>query len=136
MLDGKANARVVDLALRRALELSRAPDWCKRLPDLGAGWVTVEALAISVLCALAAKNVREAIAAAVNPGGDSDSTGTIAGNIVGTLHGPEPLPGEWVDQVELRDVIRTLAEDLAAVADRRADRTQMVERMWDRYPGW
>ena len=69
MLPRGAKAGEVRDALRRAVDLSRAPDWRRRLPELGAGWVAEEALAISVLCALAAKDAREAIVAAVNHDG-------------------------------------------------------------------
>lgn len=131
LLDGKADAHEVDHALGQAVEMSRSPDWRVRLTELGGGWVAEEALAISVLCALAASGSREAIIAAVNHSGDSDSTGAITGNIVGALRGPASLPREWVDQVELRDVIETLSEDLAALLEQRVD----PEDLRDRYPG-
>ena len=49
---------------------------------------------------------------AVNHGGDSDSTGSITGNILGTLFGKEAIPGRWLDQLELRDEIETVAVDM------------------------
>jgi ADP-ribosyl-[dinitrogen reductase] hydrolase len=136
MLPGGREASEVRDALRRAVDLSRAPDWRGRLPELGAGWVAEEALAISILCALAAKDAREAIVAAVNHGGDSDSTGAIVGNIVGTIGGAAALPAEWTEQVELRDVIETLSRDLVAILDERHDEEALAEQMSDRYPGW
>lgn len=81
---------------------------------------------------LAASDTREAIIAAVNHGGDSDSTGAITGNIVGALRGTTSLPREWTDQVELGDVIHTLAEDLTTVLEGSVD----PDELWDRYPGW
>jgi ADP-ribosylglycohydrolase len=101
------------------------------LPRLGKGWVAEEALAIAVLCALAAESPREAIIAAVNHDGDSDSTGSITGNIVGTMHGVAALPKEWIERVELRDVTETLADDFTKVLEGRAD----PEEMWEWYPG-
>lgn len=132
MLESKTGSNEVHMALGRALALSRMPDWRDRLPELGGGWVADEALAISVLCALAASDTREAIIAAVNHGGDSDSTGAITGNIVGALRGTTSLPREWTDQVELGDVIHTLAEDLTTVLEGSVD----PDELWDRYPGW
>jgi ADP-ribosylglycohydrolase len=85
--------------------VSRNQDWRDRLSELGAGWVAEEALGISVLCALAASTPEEAIIAAVNHSGDSDSTGSITGNIVGAIHGATSLPTAWIEAVELRDVI-------------------------------
>ena len=118
-------------ALKNAIQLSRQPDWRKRLSELGQGWVAEEALAISVLCALAAQSTEEAIVAAVNHSGNSDSTGAITGNIMGALHGSQSLPRTWVEGVELRDVIQTLADDLTSVVEGRAD----PDALWDRYPG-
>jgi ADP-ribosyl-[dinitrogen reductase] hydrolase len=135
MVSGGREAGEVREALGRAVDLSRAPDWRRRLPELGAGWVAEEALAISVLCALAAKDPREAIIAAVNHGGDSDSTGAIAGNIVGTIGGSAAIPSEWTEKVELRDVIETLSRDLVAIVSGNGDEA-LAEQMWDRYPGW
>jgi len=131
LLAGKPDAGEVQSALERACDISRESNWSKRLPELGAGWVAEEALAIAVLCALAARSPEDAIVAAVNHGGDSDSTGAITGNIVGAFYGPDALPRAWVDAVELRDVILQLAEDLTAVVEGKAD----AEKLWGRYPG-
>ncbi len=54
---------------------------------------------------------------AVNHGGDSDSTGAITGNLLGTLWGVAAIPERWL-ALELRAEIETLAlELLAATAD-------------------
>lgn len=127
----EGDATEVRDALVQALRLARQPDWRSRLPELGAGWVAEEALAISVLCAIAGSSPEDAIVTAVNHDGDSDSTGAITGNLVGTAHGPAALPGRWLEAVELTDVIETLAADFAAVLEGRAD----AEELWDRYPG-
>ncbi|MER8434213.1 ADP-ribosylglycohydrolase family protein [Mesorhizobium caraganae] len=132
LLKTSPGAHEVENALRLALRLSEAADWRERLHDLGGGWVAEEALAISVLCALATDNSREAIISAVNHSGDSDSTGSITGNLVGAWYGPAALPNEWVDQVELRDVIEILGRDLATVLEGEFD----SDMLWERYPGW
>jgi ADP-ribosylglycohydrolase len=51
---------------------------------------------------------------AVNHGGDSDSTESLAGNLLGLIHGRRGIPSEWLDQLELRDVIARVAEHLWA----------------------
>jgi ADP-ribosyl-[dinitrogen reductase] hydrolase len=84
-----------------------------------------------VLCSLAAPTPEEAIVAAVNHAGDSDSTGAITGNIVGATHGPSVLPSRWLEQLELRDVIEILATDLADVLEAKAS----PEALYERYPG-
>jgi ADP-ribosyl-[dinitrogen reductase] hydrolase len=118
--------------LDQACQVARDSRWKDRLPELGEGWVAEEALAIAVLCALAADDPEEAVIAAVNHDGDSDSTGSIAGNLVGVVHGPGALPARWLDRLELREVIEMLGSDFADVLDERVD----PEDLWDRYPGW
>jgi len=83
------------------------------LESLGGGWVGEEALAIAVACALAADEigVEAAITLAVTHSGDSDSTGSICGNLLGAMHGTTALPSAWVDSVEGGDTIRRLAAD-------------------------
>jgi ADP-ribosyl-[dinitrogen reductase] hydrolase len=49
---------------------------------------------------------------AVNHGGDSDSTGSIAGNLLGLLVGEEGIPDRWLRRLELREVITQVADDL------------------------
>jgi transposase-like protein len=60
---------------------------------LGKGWVAEEALAISVYCALVARDLEHGIIMAVNHDGDSDSTGAIAGNLLGAMHGVDTTRG-------------------------------------------
>jgi ADP-ribosylglycohydrolase len=49
---------------------------------------------------------------AVNHDGDSDSTGAIVGNILGTYLGIEAIPSEWRAHIELKDEIEQVAGDL------------------------
>ena len=49
---------------------------------------------------------------AVNHSGDSDSTGSIAGNILGLIHGEEGIPARWLEGLEVRDLIAAVATDL------------------------
>lgn len=64
--------------------------------DLGEGWTGEEALGISLYCALTAEDFLDGIWKAVNHSGDSDSTGAITGNILGTLWGINEIPPEWL----------------------------------------
>ncbi|MGO4330141.1 ADP-ribosylglycohydrolase family protein [Cupriavidus sp. M-11] len=81
---------------------------------LGEGWVAEEALAISIYCALVARDFRHGVVLAVNHDGDSDSTGAITGNLLGALLGEEAIPPHWLEPLELREVIAEIAEDLCA----------------------
>ena len=100
--------------LQKAVDLSRM-DLCDldAIGQLGQGWFGDEALAIAVYCALKhPESFEDAIIAAVNHSGDSDSTGSIAGNIVGASLGLGAIPKKYLETLELRDVILELADDL------------------------
>jgi len=67
---------------------------------------------------------------AVNHGGDSDSTGSLTGQLLGTLWGEQALPQRWLDELELRDVIEAIADDLSAMLDGKPLRGERA------YPPW
>ena len=89
---------------------------------LGEGWTGEEAWAIALYCAVRhVDNMEEAIIAAVNHDGDSDSTGAVCGNIMGAIYGYEAMKrkklfcprGKELEQtLELSNLILTLADDL------------------------
>ena len=89
---------------------------------LGEGWTAEEAWAISIFCAIRhIGSMKDAIIAAVNHDGDSDSTGSITGNIMGAIYGYEaikkerlfcPYGREFEDTIELHNIIMALADDL------------------------
>jgi ADP-ribosylglycohydrolase len=117
-------------AARRMADGGEAPD--KAIPALGEGWVAEEALAISLYCALNAHDLEEGIITAVNITGDSDSTGAITGNLLGAIHGVRAIPQRWLDTLELREVIETVARDLVCVPD---FGQEMPDEAWlARYP--
>ena len=81
--------------------------------QLGEGWVAEETLAIAVYCALKhSDDFEKGIIAAVNHDGDSDSTGAVAGNILGAALGIDAIPQKYLDNLELKDIILEIAEDL------------------------
>ncbi|MBT2547910.1 ADP-ribosylglycohydrolase family protein [Arthrobacter sp. ISL-65] len=95
---------------------------------LGEGWVAEEALAVGLYAVLATATASEvngepdpvahfkaAIALAINHSGDSDSTGSIAGNILGAYYGTDCLPADWLEALEAPEVIRGMAGQLVAV---------------------
>jgi ADP-ribosylglycohydrolase len=87
------------------------------IAELGEGWVAEEALAISLYCALRAGDFSAGLRMAVNHDGDSDSTGAITGNLLGAMWGMQAIDPGWLEPLELREVIRTLADDLFDFVD-------------------
>ncbi|MHB8997259.1 MAG: ADP-ribosylglycohydrolase family protein [Armatimonadota bacterium] len=84
----------------------------EKVEQLGEGWIAEEALAIGVYCALVASDFEHGVLLAVNHSGDSDSTGSITGNILGALWGRQTLPERWLAGLELRPEIEDLAVEL------------------------
>lgn len=101
--------RALELAITLAAESSGSAEELERL---GEGWIAEEALAIGVYCALVARDFAHGVLLAVNHSGDSDSTGSITGNILGLIHGEAGIPRSWLDRLELHDVISQVATDL------------------------
>lgn len=87
----------------------------ERIARFGGGWVAEEALAIGVWCALFAKSLEEGVVTAVNHDGDSDSTGVIAGQLLGVQYGAAAIPARWYERLELRGVIERTAQDIERV---------------------
>ncbi len=103
--------------IQKAVELARDAnviDDLDAIRELGEGWVAEETLAIAVYCALKYQdNFEKAIIASVNHGGDSDSTGAVTGNIIGTYLGVEAIPKKYLDQLELVDLMEEITDRLA-----------------------
>lgn len=82
---------------------------------LGEGWVGDEALAIAVYCCLKhPENMTDCLSATVTHRGDRDSTGAVAGNLLGAWLGMGAIEEEHLSQLELRDVIEEIARRIAA----------------------
>ena len=87
----------------------------------GSCWETVFfwiALAASAVCAMGGADSRSllvslaGIIAAVNHKGDSESTGAIAGNLLGAKLGYEAIPNEFKDHLELHELLLAMADKL------------------------
>lgn len=101
--------------IEKATDMAREIDQSDEIAisQLGEGWTGDEALAIAIYCVMKhMDSFEEAIAAAVNHNGDSDSTGAICGNLFGAIIGYEALPTHFTRQLELEDLIIDLADDI------------------------
>lgn len=132
-LGGRRGAAEISAAIEAARSMARAGrPTPEHLEGLGGGWVAEEALAIGICCAMVARDFTDGVLLAVNHSGDSDSTGSIAGNILGAQLGIGAIPSKWLDCLELRVEIDRLAADLAAVAVGERDADELTSD----YPGW
>ncbi len=104
----------------RAMELAETQVPAhEAIRELGEGWVGDEALAIAVYCVLKyPDDMEKCLSAAVTHDGDSDSTGAIAGNILGAWLGVDGIPARWLAQLEMREVIDDMALRLYEAANK------------------
>ncbi len=85
----------------------------EHIRTIGEGWTGDEALAIAIYCSLRyPHDFSKAVIAAVNHSGDSDSTGAITGNILGSWLGYEAIEEKWKTNLEMKGILLEMAEDL------------------------
>ena len=105
-----------------------------QVEKLGAGWVAEETLAIAVYCCLRyGDDFETAVRVAANHSGDSDSTASLVGAMIGAVVGNSNLPTKYVMLLELYDVISEIAQDLydgcpASATVTRADDTEWLDK--------
>lgn len=103
--------KLINKAIR--LEDNLLQDWEIIENGFGGGWVAEETLAISIFSVLRhIDDFKGCLICAVNHGGDSDSTGAVAGNIIGAIIGYEAIPDEFTKSLQLHDLIVNLADEL------------------------
>lgn len=103
--------------VRKALSLAESKEPAATvIPYLGQGWVGEETVAIALYCAKKnLNNFEQAVIDAVNHDGDSDSTGSVCGNIIGAIVGYDAIPDYYKQNVELADIILEIADDLNTI---------------------
>lgn len=114
ILEDRAGKSETLKALEQAVSLyEKSQPSLDDIERLGRGWTGEEALAISVYCALQhPESFEKAVILSVNHGGDSDSTGSITGNIVGLMVRREGIPEKWIRNLEGADIVMQIAEEL------------------------
>lgn len=99
--------------------------------QLGEGWVAEETIAIALFSVMRhIDSFERCVVCAVNHDGDSDSTGAVAGNIIGAILGYDAIPDKYKKNLEIAEVILSVADDLAGVTDPK----QMSERYAKHHP--
>lgn len=123
LLAGHEEGDEVRQAVDKAVELAEKglPEGPDIKKNIGEGWVAEEALAIALSCVLAgsvhsSRGIRETLWHAAAHDGDSDSTASIAGHLIGAQVDVDGLPDIWLDDLELRDVITDVAGGLHEAA--------------------
>lgn len=116
-------------AIRKALDAprDRAPE---TVESLGGGWTAEEALSIALYACLAGRSFDDGLQIAVLHGGDSDSTGAIAGNMLGLIDPAAVLAHHGTPVVEGADITARLVRDYL----RFEHENDGAEQLIDAYP--
>ncbi|MCI2417115.1 ADP-ribosylglycohydrolase family protein [Saccharopolyspora sp. K220] len=69
-------------------------------------------LGIALAAVAATNNFTDAVIMAVNHSSDSAVTGALAGQLAGAIYGPGGIPPQWLDELELGEIIETLCQDV------------------------
>ncbi|WP_373262233.1 ADP-ribosylglycohydrolase family protein [Hungatella hathewayi] len=105
-----------DFIIKKAISLSKTESVdLNGIVKLGKGWVAEETAAIAVYSCLRHSNdFRQAMICAVNHSGDSDSTGSVAGNILGAYLGLEKIEKAFdIESLDQYETILYIAEQLS-----------------------
>ena len=145
LLQGKTLEEALDLVMAHleaqpntaetlaALKKARTAE---SISELGEGWVAEEALAIGVFCALKYPwDYRKGVLAAVNIDGDSDSTASIAGNILGVVNGESAIPKKWLSGLREYRIVSQVADDLWKRFEYGPE-GHVTDEWWEKYPGF
>lgn len=99
------------------LEDNLLRDWEIIENGLGGGWVAEETLAIAVFSVIRhIGDFNACMICAVNHGGDSDSTGAVAGNIIGAILGLNAIPEKFTKTIQLKELILSTADELSKLS--------------------
>ncbi len=74
----------------------------------------IDTLEASIWCLCNTESYQEAVLQAVNLGGDTDTTATVAGGLAGVGYGADAIPSRWVGQLARRSDLEVLFDQFVA----------------------
>lgn len=77
--------------------------------DIRSGGFVLETVAAAYWSLLHTDSFEEAVVTAVGLGGDTDTTGAVAGALAGAHYGVDAIPSRWREQAHYRDELTDLA---------------------------
>ncbi len=81
----------------------------------GTGYV-VQCLEAALWAFYKTNSFQEGLLAVVNLGEDADTTGAVYGQLAGAFYGEQGIPIKWLSKIVKKELIRSLAEKLHAIA--------------------
>ncbi len=121
LLDGASVA--VALSSARSLDVDEEVTGALDIdPDLDVerlrtGGYVIDSLACSVWAIQQAGSFEDVLVALVNRGKDADTTGAIAGGLLGVLHGADAIPSRWRTKLEYHDRLMNSVPTLLALRE-------------------
>jgi ADP-ribosylglycohydrolase len=89
--------------LAMAKDLAARPE-----PEIDSSGYVVHTLTASLWCLLTTDNYHDCVLKAVNLGGDTDTTGCVAGGLAGVAYGTSAVPQQWIEQLARRQELDQL----------------------------
>jgi len=74
-------------------------------------------LAASIWCLLTTTSFEDCVLKAVNLGGDTDTTGCVAGGLAGVAYGLKSIPTDWTHQLARNSDVNSLFQEFADVCE-------------------
>jgi ADP-ribosyl-[dinitrogen reductase] hydrolase len=71
----------------------------------------------SLWCLLTTDNYRDCVLKAVNLGGDTDTTGCVAGGLAGVVYGIKSIPADWIQQLARKGDVDCLFHEFAELCE-------------------
>lgn len=71
----------------------------------------------SLWCLLTTDNYRDCVLKAVNLGGDTDTTGCVAGGLAGVVYGMKSIPADWIQQLARKGDVDCLFHEFAELCE-------------------
>jgi ADP-ribosylglycohydrolase len=76
--------------------------------EISSGGYVIHTLTASIWCLLTTATFEECVLKAVNLGGDTDTTGCVAGGLAGVLYGISSVPPKWIASLARQSDIEPL----------------------------
>jgi len=81
--------------------------------DISSGGYVLDTLESALWCYLNTDNFKDCAVKAVNLGGDSDSTASVAGGLAAITYGAKSIPDEWMEILRGKEMINEISENFS-----------------------
>jgi ADP-ribosylglycohydrolase len=85
--------------------------------DIFSTGYVLHTLHASLWCLLTTDNFHDCVLKAVNLGGDTDTTGCVAGGLAGAVYGTKSIPADWIQQLARKSDVDCLFHEFAELCE-------------------